>query len=87
MFNFKDAIVLITGASSGIGRACAVKFGSGGGKVVVNYRADNKGATETVKLVEMVGGEVIALQGMFQRDKIVNNLWKRRSRALERLIF
>src|SRR3974390_1503971 len=33
----KDAVVVVTGASMGIGRAIAEELGSGGAKVVVNY--------------------------------------------------
>ena len=33
-----DKIVLITGASSGIGEACARKFAANGAKVIINAR-------------------------------------------------
>lgn len=60
---FKDYVIIITGSSSGIGRACAVRFGSSGARVIVNYRANEKDAMETVELVQSVGGEAIAVQG------------------------
>ena len=37
--DLKDKVVLITGASTGIGAAAARAFGRNGARVVVNYRA------------------------------------------------
>jgi L-rhamnose 1-dehydrogenase len=48
--------VLITGASRGIGRACAVEFAAGGGRVAINHPADDVAAAETAQLVSEAGG-------------------------------
>ena len=40
--NFKDKVVIITGASSGIGLACAKKFAEIGSKVVIASRTEEK---------------------------------------------
>lgn len=37
MFNFNDKVVIVTGASSGIGAASAIAFAQAGARVVVNY--------------------------------------------------
>ena len=37
---FKDKVIIVTGSSSGIGKACAVYFGQLGAKVVVNYSSN-----------------------------------------------
>ncbi|WP_210486181.1 SDR family oxidoreductase [Rufibacter aurantiacus] len=38
----KDKVVIITGGSSGIGRACALAFGRAGGKIVISARNTQK---------------------------------------------
>ncbi len=37
MQKFKDKVVLVTGASQGIGRACAKIFAQNGAKVALHY--------------------------------------------------
>ncbi|HET6444754.1 MAG TPA: glucose 1-dehydrogenase [candidate division Zixibacteria bacterium] len=59
---FKDQIVLVTGASRGIGRATAVAFSNAGAKVVINYRVDQSGAEETCAEIEASGGQAISWQ-------------------------
>lgn len=59
--NFKDKIVLITGAASGIGRAAAVAFAKAGGTIVVSDINENGGA-ETVALIEAEGGQAIFIK-------------------------
>src|SRR6185369_833763 len=60
--DFKDRVVIITGASLGIGRACALAFGKSGASVVVNYRSHMEQAEEVVGEVRQVGGKAIAIQ-------------------------
>ena len=47
--------VLITGASSGIGRACAIEFGRSGYSVGINYNKNKKGAEELAELLKLNG--------------------------------
>ena len=37
MYRLKDKVVIVTGSSSGIGKAIALRFGTAGAKVVVTY--------------------------------------------------
>ena len=53
--NFKDKVVLITGSSSGIGRATAIQFAKLGAKVVVHYNQNQAGAEETLAQLEGMG--------------------------------
>lgn len=52
---FKDKVVVITGAGSGIGRAASLAFAKEGAKVVVSDINEENGQ-ETVKLIEKNGG-------------------------------
>ncbi len=46
--DFTGKVVLVTGASRGIGRAIACAFADNGGQVAVNYRQDRQSANETL---------------------------------------
>jgi NAD(P)-dependent dehydrogenase (short-subunit alcohol dehydrogenase family) len=54
----EDKIALVTGGSSGIGRATALAFAKEGAKVVVSGRNLER-LRETVRLIEEIGGEAI----------------------------
>jgi NAD(P)-dependent dehydrogenase (short-subunit alcohol dehydrogenase family) len=54
----RNRVVVVTGAASGIGQACAVRFAKDGISVVA---MDRNPAHETVRLVASVGGEALAL--------------------------
>ncbi len=53
--SFKDKVVLITGAGSGIGRAAAVAFAAEGAKVMVSD-VNEDGGRETVTTIKKAGG-------------------------------
>ena len=58
---FKDKVVIITGASSGIGRACAFEFSENGAKVVLAARREEK--LEQVKAeILKNGGEALIVK-------------------------
>ncbi len=58
--SWKDQVAFVTGASQGIGQACALAFGEVGAKVVVAARNAEKLA-ETVKQLEAAGSEALAV--------------------------
>lgn len=58
--DFTGKHVLITGASRGIGRACAEAFARRGARVAVNYRANAAAADETV--AALPGGPHVTIQ-------------------------
>ncbi|AKQ65210.1 3-oxoacyl-[acyl-carrier protein] reductase [Myxococcus hansupus] len=63
MSGFKDKVVLVTGGSRGIGRACAVAFAKAGAStVVISYAGNEAAAQETVKLLEAEGAKAEALR-------------------------
>lgn len=70
MQDFQDRIVLVTGATSGIGAATAEAFAREGAKVVVSGRRRQKGA-EVVDRIAKAGGEAVYIQAdVSQEDEV-----------------
>jgi len=68
MISFKDQIILITGASRGIGAAAAIKFAEAGAAgVVINYQTRREAALETAQAVERAGAQTLVLQADVSR--------------------
>jgi 3-oxoacyl-[acyl-carrier protein] reductase len=55
-------VAMVTGASRGIGRACATALAADGHRVGVCFGHDEEGAAETCAAVEAAGGEAVAVQ-------------------------
>jgi 3-oxoacyl-[acyl-carrier protein] reductase len=62
MRDLKNKVVLITGASSGIGAALARAFGECGARVAVHYRSSASAAHSVVSQIKEAGGDAIAVQ-------------------------
>ncbi len=60
--NLKDKTVIITGASSGIGEATALKLSKEGANVVLTARREDK-LKELKRIIEKNGGKAIAVAG------------------------
>lgn len=61
-FDFTGKVVLVTGASSGIGRATAELFGSLGASVALTYHKNKTGAENAVSNITGNGQKAIALE-------------------------
>lgn len=63
MDDLKGKVVLVTGASTGIGAACAKAFGALGCKVAVHYNSSKDAAMQVAEAVNESGGQALLVQG------------------------
>ncbi len=75
-------IILITGASRGIGAATAHLAAAEGYQVCVNYRADEAAAHAIVQDISAKGGKAIAIQADVSRESDVLRLFQTIDREL-----
>lgn len=68
-------VALVTGSSSGIGSAIAIELGREGAKVVINYRSDEKGATDTLNQVKEAGSEGFIVQADVSKEEDVSRMF------------
>jgi len=59
---FDDQVVLITGASTGIGAALARAFGAAGARVVVHYNSSAEAAQAVARDIEASGGQAMRVR-------------------------
>src|ERR1051325_7819861 len=77
-------VAIVTGASSGIGRATASLFAQEGAKVVVGARREAELA-ELVREIKAAGGEALALAGDVQSEQYAKDLVAAAEKAFGRL--
>jgi len=68
----QERVVLVTGASRGIGAAAAKLLGAHGAKVAVNYHTSEQAAHDVVAAIEAAGGRAIAVQADVRRREDVD---------------
>lgn len=72
---FSGKTVIVTGSGRGIGRAVALKFGSLGANVIVNYAASSNKAQEVVNEIIEVGGHAIAIKADIRNSNEVEEMF------------
>jgi 3-oxoacyl-[acyl-carrier protein] reductase len=73
----EQGCALVTGASRGIGEACARRLATSGWTVGVNFRANEALAEETVASIEADGGRALALEGDVSEQAEVDDMFRR----------
>src|SRR5260370_18284871 len=86
ILSFAGKVVLITGGTSGIGRATAIAFAERGATVVSGGRSQTEG-TESVALVERAGGNGIFVRTDVTREEEIAALVARTVEHFGRLDF
>jgi len=71
----KNQKALVTGASSGIGKACAIALGAAGASVVVNYVSSPEEAEPVVAVIRQNGGEAMAIKADVSRENEVQTMF------------
>lgn len=72
----KDKVILVTGASKGIGRAIALGVAKQGANVIVNYNTDVTGAENVVKEIAQIGQTAIAIPCNVARVTEINRMFE-----------
>lgn len=84
MFDFKNKVVIVTGASSGIGKACAMEFAKQGCRVVITGRDEKNLNDAANEIKSKQNTEVLAIAGDVSNEddckKIISETMNRFSR-------
>jgi len=85
MSRLSKKVVIVTGASKGIGAGIATALGAEGARVAVNYSSDGQGAERVVQAITDNGGEAIAVGADVSKAADIARLFKEVDSAFGRL--
>src|SRR5438128_4967596 len=78
-------VVVVTGASKGIGASIARALAEEGASVVVNYSSSKQDAERVVAEISARGGKAIAVQGDVSKPAHIERLFSEAKRSFGRL--
>jgi 3-oxoacyl-[acyl-carrier protein] reductase len=73
-FDLKGKVALVTGASSGLGRATAESLAASGARVAINFHRNQPGAQSAHREITASGGSAIVIQADVTRSSEVQSL-------------
>jgi len=80
LMKLKDKVALVTGSSSGIGKAIAIGLAKEGADVIINYHTNQSAAAEVSNTIKAMGRDSIFIQADVGKKKEANRLieegWK-----------
>src|SRR6266513_3959082 len=85
VMSLSGRVTLVTGASSGIGRAIALAYAAAGADVVLTYRGNRRGAEETAEQARAAGRRAEPLQADIAEGRDVDALADAVRRAVGRV--
>lgn len=81
----RDKIVLVTGASKGIGRTLAVGCAREGADVILNYHSDPRGAEDAAKEIRALGRRALVVGADLARVKQIDRMFATARKHFPRL--
>ncbi|MDR6192962.1 SDR family oxidoreductase [Siphonobacter sp. SORGH_AS_0500] len=80
-----NSVAIITGSSSGIGKAIAIEMAREGASVVINYHKSSEGADEALEQIKGFGGTGITVKADVSKEDDVKALFTQTIEAFGRL--
>jgi 3-oxoacyl-[acyl-carrier protein] reductase len=85
MTSLKNKVALITGSTSGLGKAIAERYATLGADIVINYPKDRASADEVLSNIKATGANAIALPADISRVAELNRMFEEAKRTFGKI--